>query len=122
MNNHYIHIAELVAFVEDQDLPPSLYPFVKIASCKEDISIEEDTRLIILKIRGTVDSYHTIIVKNGINIEQVEDNIHKDLLGVVELSEETRKKLKELLEKFHRGESAFFLNHKVDIAKYRYRH
>ena len=121
MNNHYIHIADLVAFVEDQDLPPSLYPFVKITSCKEDISVEEDTRLIILKIRGTTDSYHTVIINNGIDIHQVEDKIQKDL-GIVNLSEETRAKLKELLEKFHRGESAFFLNHKVDRAKYRYRH
>ncbi len=121
MDNNYIFTADLVAFVEKQDLPPSLYSFVKSASWKDDTKVEIDTRFIVFKIRGTVDSCHAIIINHAMNIEQVENKIQKDL-GPIRLSNETRKTLKELLEKFRRGEFAYFLNHKVNNEKYPYRH
>lgn len=124
MNNNYIFTADLIAFVEKQDLPPSLYSFVKAASWKDGIQVEKDTLVIILKIREAPDAYHAIIPprRDGTSIKQVEDRIHKDLLGVVKLSEEAQDRLNELLEKFHSGEFAYFLNCKVDKAKYPYRH
>ncbi|MCK4307664.1 DUF749 family protein [candidate division WOR-3 bacterium] len=120
MNNNYIFTAELVAFMERQDLPPYLYPFIKTASRKEDNSIKRDSQLIVFKINGTIDSYYTIIAKNDISIEQIEDKIQEDL-GVVELSNEAQDTTRRLLEKFHRGEFTFFLNHHVDREKYQCR-
>ena len=121
MNNNYIFTAELVAFMERQDLPPYLYPFIKTASWKEDNRIRRDSQLIVFKINGTIDSYYTIIAKNDVSIEQIEDKIQEDL-GVVELSNEAQDTIRKLLDRFHRGEFAFFLNHQVDKAKCLYRH
>jgi len=116
MENNYVFTADLVAFVEQQDLPPFLYPFIRPSNRKEMATIVGTdynlSLLVIFKIRETIDSYHTIVVNENMNIKQVEDKIQKDL-GAVKLPDETRNKLKELLEKLHKGEFSYFLNHKV---------
>ncbi len=119
--DHYTHIADLVVFVKPLDLPPSLYPFAKCTGWQESMTAEQDVRFLILKIRGTVDSYHAIVVKNNMDIEQVEEKIHKDL-GIVKLSNATRDKLKELLQKFRSGEFTYFVRHQINKATFPHRH
>ncbi|MGB3341578.1 MAG: DUF749 family protein [bacterium] len=119
--DQYTHTADLVAFVKPLDLPPSLYPFAKCTDWQENMAAEQDVRFLILKIRGTIDSYHAIVVKNNMAIEQVEEKIHKDL-GIVKLSEVTREKLKELMAKFHSGEFTYFVGQQLNKAEFPHRH
>jgi len=116
-----IHIADLIAFVKPLDLPPSLYPFAKCTGWEADTDAEQDIRFLILKIRGTIDSYHAIVVKNDMTIQDIEDKIHREL-EIVELSESTREKLRELLQKFQNGEFTYFVRQQVDKAKFPHRH
>jgi hypothetical protein len=135
MNSRQAFTADLVAFVEYQDLPPSLYSFVSSTSWKDSIGVKKDTRIIILKIREVPDAYHAIIVNNnprgsfaparaGVTrtIEQIEAKIHKDLLGVVRLSEEAYETLRRLLVRVLKGEFAFFLNYQVSKATRLYKY
>jgi len=119
--DQYTHTADLVAFVKPFDLPPSLYPFAKCTGWQENMATEQDVRFLILKIRGTVDSYHAIVVKNNMDIEQVEEKIHKDL-DIVKLSNATREKLKELIAKFRSGEFTYFVRQQLSKAKFPHRH
>jgi FixJ family two-component response regulator len=120
-DDRYTHTADLVAFVKPLDLPPSLYPFAKCTGWQENMATEQDVRFLILKIRGTVDSYHAIVVKNNMDLEQVEEKIDKDL-GIVKLSEVTREKLKELMEKFCSGEFTYFVGQQLNNVKFPHRH
>jgi DNA-binding response OmpR family regulator len=115
------HIADLVAFVKPLDLPPSLQPFARSAGWKRDMFAENDARFAVFKIRGTMDSYHALMIKNGADINQVEHEIHQDL-EIVELSDETRERLKILLDKLRHGEFTYYVNHKVDMDNHPYRH
>lgn len=118
---HYTHIADLAAFVKPLDLPPSLYPFAKSAGWKMNTDAEQDIRFLMLKIRGTIDSYHAIVVKNNMTIEDIEEKIHKEL-EIVKLSNATRARLKALLKKFRKGEFTYFVNHQINKAEYPHRH
>jgi hypothetical protein len=110
--------ANLVAFMEKQDLPPSLYPFVESASRNSNIHVRRDDRIIVFKIEGTTNSYHAIIVKNHINIQEVENRIHNALSGFVELSDQARSTLGKLLDGFSRGEFAYFLRYHAYTKEY----
>ncbi len=117
MKTHDIHLADLVAFVRAPDLPPSLRPFVK--DSEDEGGLEKIQ--VILKIRGTVDSYYATTVESGTTLEIVERRIHKDI-GVVRLAPESKARLKGLLEKLQKGEFAHYLGHEIDRTKYPYRH
>lgn len=119
--DHYTHTADLVAFVKPFDLPPSLYPFAKCTGWQESMTAEQDVRFLILKIRGTVDSYHAIVVKNNMDIEQVEEKIDKDL-GIVKLSSASQMRLEELLQKFQSGEFTYFVRQQVNKMTFPHRH
>lgn len=116
-NDDYIFTGDLLAFVERQDLPPSLRPFVKHASWRDRIKVERDTRHIILRIREAPDACHAVIVNNGMSLEEIEDRIQKDL-EVVRLSEETRTILKELLERSRKGDFAYFLSREASEVRH----
>jgi hypothetical protein len=119
MYNSYAFTANLVAFMEKQDLPPSLYPFVRSACLNNHTSVRRDDRVMIFKIEGTINSYHAVIIKNNVNVGEVEDGIVKDLSGIVELSGETRDILQKLLDGFHRGEFAYFLRYHAPLGNTR---
>jgi hypothetical protein len=120
-DGNYIFTADLIAFVEKQDLPPSLRPFLKSASWRDRIKVERDTRHIILRIREAPDACHAVIVNNGMGLEEIEDRIQKDL-EVVRLSEETRTILKGLLERFRRGEFTYFLSREASKVRHGYKY
>lgn len=119
--DQYIHTADLVAFVKPLDLPPSLYPFAKCTGWHENMAEkqDQDVRFLILKIRGTVDSFHAIIVKKNMDVEQIEKKISKEL-GIVTLSETAREKIKELLEKFRAGEFTYFVGQHLSKLHFPY--
>ncbi|MGB3480083.1 MAG: DUF749 family protein [bacterium] len=121
MDNHYTHYADLVAFVKPADLPPSLYSFVESLGWRKDMSKASDKYYVVLKIKGTTDSYHAIMFESRMGIEQIEEQLHADL-GVVELGNEARKELEECLALSRRGEFVHYLNHSIDPKKYPYRH
>lgn len=94
-------IADLVAFSEVQDLPSSLYPYVTMKGFMEERNIEDDTKVIVLKIRDAVGSYHVIFFDSRTTIEKVEYKLLQDMKHVrVRLSGWTRETLRELLGKF----------------------
>jgi FixJ family two-component response regulator len=110
------HVADLVAFVKPPDLPPSLYPFAKSTDWEVNTNGEGDVRLLILKIRGTIDSYHAIVVRKDVTIEDIEEKIHKEL-EIVRLSQNTRDKLEELLGRFQNGKFTYYVKQRFDSAE-----
>ena len=120
MDDHYTHLADLAAFVRLLDLPPLFRPFIKTPNHKKDKG-EEDTQTIVFKILGTTDSYYAIMIKKETTVELVEQKIRRNL-GVVKLTDEAKKKLKELLEKLRCGEFVHFINPRFARNKYPYKH
>ena len=114
--DNYVFTADLAAFLECQDLPPSLFPFVRSACWRDGVKVERDTRLIILSVREAPDACHAIIGHDGMTIEEVEEKIRKDL-EVVRLSEEAHQTLKELLAKSQMGELVYFLSYEPGTAR-----
>ena len=113
--DNYVFTADLVAFVERQDLPPHLHPFATSAGRKDHIRLERNTRLAILRIREAPDAWHAIIIDKGMDIEEIEAKIRKDL-EVVRLAEDTRDLLEDLLQRLDTGEFSFFMSQEVRIA------
>jgi hypothetical protein len=114
-----MHLADLVAFVKPSDLPSSLTPFFpaqELKKCKGP-----DVRCIVLKIRGTVDSYYAMGAHIDTTVEQIETKLRQDL-GVVRLTRRSQKQLKELCEELKQGKYAHFLNHRTDKKQHPYRH
>lgn len=113
--DNYVFTADLVAFVEQQDLPPHLHPFARSASRKDHVRLERNARLAILRIREAPDAWHAVIINDGMTIEEIEAKIERDL-EVVRLAEETRDLLEDLLERFQKGEFTVFLRPEVRTA------
>jgi hypothetical protein len=107
--DNYTFTADLLAFLEWQDLPPELYPFARSASWRNGIPLEKRSRVIILRIREAPDAYHAIIVNNGATMAEIEAGIRAEL-EVVALSEETRTTLEDLLERNQRGDATYYMN------------
>jgi len=91
-----MHIAELITFSKVGDLPPRLRPFVEIKGVFENREVKEDTKVIVFKIKGTLDSHHVIFVDDNPTVEKIEAKLHKDLDGVT-LSPFTIEKLQKML-------------------------
>ena len=101
--------ADLLAFLQWQDLPPAFYPFAKCASWRNHLDLDRRTRVIILRIREAPDALHAIIVTQTVTMSDIEAGIRREL-EVVELSEETRALLEDLLERSQRGEAVYYLS------------
>jgi len=91
----YIHIADLVAFAKVRNLSTSLQPFVKMACNVKNRNLNEDTKAIVFKVRGTVDSYQVILADDNITMEEVEKEFLEELDCVI--SNELRNRLKQVL-------------------------
>ena len=101
--------ADLLAFLQWQDLPPAFYPFARCASWRNRLRLDRRTRVIILRIREAPDAFHAIIVNKGMKLAEIETGIRREL-EVVMLSEETRVILEDLLERNAQGEAVYYLS------------
>ncbi|MFH1314333.1 MAG: DUF749 family protein [Candidatus Eisenbacteria bacterium] len=108
-NDNYTFTADLLAFVEWQDLPPALYPFVRSASLRDHVMLGRKSRVLVLRIREAPEACHAIIVDKGMTMNKIEARIRREL-EVVTLSEETRDALEDLLEKNQRGDLTYFIS------------
>ena len=119
MKTENSYLADLAAFVKPADLPPPLKPFIKLEN--QPLQSKVDLRCVILKIRGTIDSYYGLTIDKETKIERIQTKLAKDL-KVVSIAPEARQKLNSLIDEWHDGGEARFLNHRTDTRRYPYRH
>ena len=89
-----MYIAELVTFSEIKNLPSTLRPFAEVKGAMGNGKITDDTKVLIFKIRGTIDSHQTIIVDKDTTVDKIEEELSVNLGCVI--SKSTKEQLEKI--------------------------
>jgi len=87
----YIHTADLVGCANVRNLPPRLRPFVEMAKNGKHLKLTEDTKAIVFKVRGTLDSYQVIFADGETTIKDIEKELIENLNCII--SRDSRNRL-----------------------------
>jgi hypothetical protein len=87
----HLHTADLVGCANVNNLPSRLRPFVRMAKNGKHPELTEDTKAIVFKVRGTLDSYQVVFSNGETTIKDVEKELIEDLDCVI--SSDSRRRL-----------------------------
>jgi len=87
----YLHTADLVGCADMRNIPTRLRPFVEMAKNGKHVDMTENTKAIVFKVRGTLDSYQVIFTNGETTIKDVEKELMEDLDCVI--SRDSRRRL-----------------------------
>lgn len=114
------YMVDVVYFGKTLDLPQNLYPFARSATNIAQGCSEDKERVVVFKVRGTVDCHHALVVGDETDLAAIEEKLDEEL-GDVKLAKGSVKKLQSLLLRSKRGEFVHYTIHHVDAEQYPHR-
>ncbi len=114
-NFSHTYTADLAAFSEIQDLPPSLRIFAEIKANKEKMEIKDDTKVIIFKIRETTNCYSALLLDGKEpTVWEIERELGKDLKNLpVRLSWYSKEKTRKLVEELKQNNFVCYIDNQM---------
>ena len=90
------YMARLVTITRYENITDELRPFVDFQAAQKKIELKPDSKIVLLQVEN-IPSYHTIFLDSGISFDDIIQELRKQEL---ELNEDTKKTIRQLLEDY----------------------